>query len=351
MAEKAVAVVKRQGQEGGRWINERPSGEDVAKWFESNVQVADGLDVANYISGLTLISSTEKTKETVGFREQTGAPILQEMEHAVFVPYVKVETRVKYFHDLMARNREEWIGFIQPVLPEEPNRALPPGFFRMTVRQKNKEEVVYVCCSMKVTVFKRKGFKEEKVLVDSRNGLYEVHRFGEIVIDGAPATKMVPLLTKAGYSDSNAIMKAETGAVGRALGFAGMLVAPGSGVATAEDMEEAQRIEGAPPAGETPEEAALPGAPGAAVQNAPPEELRPRVIALIDELQKQFPDRHKAFLEWCQERKFAKVSELNEAALKGMIRKVESELDEGRKAAASEPEVADEPEAVEPSDA
>jgi hypothetical protein len=344
MTEQAVAV--RKGQEGGRWVNERPSGEDVAKWFAANVDVAEGLNVEHYVSGLTLISSTEKVKETIGFRDN-GSPILQEMEHSVFVPYVKVETRVKYFHDLMAKHRDEWVGFIDPVQPDEPNPSLPPGFFKIAVTQKDKEVVSYICCSMQVTVFKKGTVKEEKVLIDTRKGLYVVRRTGEVIIQGAPAVKAVPLLTRYGSSDPNAVMKAETGAVGRALGFSGMLVAPGSGVATAEDMEEAQRMEG-PPAGETPGPAALPGAPGEAVQSASPEELRPRAVALIGELEKDFPDRHKAFLEWCSERKFAKVSELNEAALKGIIRKVENELDEGRKAAASAVEAEGSAEPAEP---
>lgn len=332
MAQSAVAI--RKGQEGGRWVNERPSGEDVAKWFEGNVDIADGLDIQSYVSGLTLISSTEKVKETIGFRDN-GTPILQEMEHSVFVPYVKVETRVKYFHDLMAKMREEWVGYIEPVIPDEPNPQLPPGFFKLTVAQRDKQQVTYICCSMKVTVYKRGTVKAEKFPVDTRKGIWEIRRTGEVIIDGAPAVKAVPLLMgKAGYSDSNAVMKAETGAIGRALGFAGMLVAPGSGVATAEDMEEAQRMEG-PPAGENPGAAELPGAPGAAIRSAPPEELRPRAVSLIGELEQEFPDRHKAFLAWCSERKFAKVSELNEAALKGIIRKVEKELDEGRQAAES----------------
>lgn len=334
MADQAVEVSRRQGQEGGRWINERPSGEDVAKWFEANVQVHDGLDINHYVSGLTLISSAEKVKETIGFREN-GSPILQEMEHSVFVPYVKVETRVKYFWDLLAQHGEEWVGFIDPVLPEDPNPALPPGFFRMVVTQKNKEEIVYVCCSMKVTIFKREGFEEEKVLVDSRNGLYEVRRKGDVVIAGAAGTKMVPLLTRGGYSDPNAVMKAETGAIGRALGFAGILVAPGSGVATAEDMEEALRMEqgGAPP----PPAELPPTVAASAAQGGTPEELRERAVSLIHDLAERFPERHKAFLSWCAERKFAKVSELEEPALKGMIRKVEKELDEGAKAAAPAP--------------
>ncbi len=341
----AEQVAVRKGQEGGRWVNERPSGKDVADWFEANVQVPEKLDIKNYVSGLTLISSTEKVKETIGFREN-GSPILQEMEHSIFVPYVKVETRVKYFHDLMAANAEEWVGFIEPVEPADPNRSLPPGFFRTVVKQKDQSEISYVCCSMKVTVFKKGTVKEERLLVDTRNGLYEIRRTGEVVIDGAPAVKAVPLLTRQGWADPNAIMKAETGAVGRALGFAGMLVAPGSGVATAEDMEEAQRMEGAQPAGEPPPADLPAGSPGAAIQSASPEQLRPRAVELIEQLQAEFPDRHKAFLDWCQERKFAKVSELNEAALKGIIRKVEKELDEGRSAAASE---GDRDEAAEPS--
>lgn len=333
MSDAGSAVAVRRGQEGGRWINERPSGKDVADWFKANVQVHEGLDLDHYVSGLTLISSTEKVKETIGFRDNS-TPILQETEHSVFVPYVKVETRVKYFHDLLAKHADEWIGFIDAVLPEEPNPALPPGFFRMVVKQKNGEEIVYVCCSMKVTVFKRDGFKEVKELVDSRRGVYEFRREGEMVFSGSSGTKAVPLLNRAGYSDPNAVMKAETGAIGRALGFAGVLVAPGSGVATAEDVEEAQRLEhqgvapGPPPA-ELPSD-------GGAVQSGTPEELRKRAVALIEELAEEFPERHKAFLGWCSERKFAKVSELDEPALKGMIRKVERELDEGRKAASGE---------------
>lgn len=253
-------------QEGSRWINRRPTGEEVAEWFAANVKIHEGLDPADYVGGIVLIGGTEKMK--VAKQAQGGSLQIVEEERLAYTPYAKVETRVKYFWDLMALKSDEWVGVIEPVQMaqlEEPglvNRNLPPGFYRVPVRKPDDSFVHYVGCSMRVVIYKA-GTVEwkprgvwpsgsgvwsgggsppdptERELQVARHLREEVLR-GIPVAIYPPATKMVSTLTQFGKDDPFSLMKAETGAVGRALGMAGMLVIPGSGIATAEDMHEAQ---------------------------------------------------------------------------------------------------------------
>lgn len=309
----------RQGQEGSRWINERPSAEAIATWFRDSVSVPEGLDVANYVSGVTLIQSTEDAKEVIGFKDD-GTPTWREISHIVYVPYVKVETRVQFFHDLMAQHREDWLGVIEPVSVPNPSPDLPPGFFKFT-----SADTPFICCTMKVTVFERSTVK----WVETRNvqtGEMERVRVGKTIIDAPPATKMVP--SKRKYADSSSIMKAETGAVGRALGMAGMLIVPGSGVATAEDVREAQDIEQMPSAAR--EEAPLPeGQRSLAIAEPSHEELVTRAVSLIQQLKDTSEDAHAIFLAWVKEKGYeGKVSEMPDPAIKGLIKKAEKDLEE-----------------------
>lgn len=324
MADDARA---RRGQEGSRWYNERPTGEDISQWFRENVHIEEGLDPADYVTGITLIPGEEKSKEVVGYRDN-GSPVIEERINLAYTPYPRVDTRVKYFHDLMALKADEWVGYIEPIeVPTPKGTHLPPGFFTFRVQEDNGV-TTFICCSMKVTVYKRGTVKEEHRQINNGRGdiTTVTRRTGEVIIDGPPATKMIGVRKR--YADSFSLMKAETGAVGRALGLAGMLVVPGAGVATAEDMAEVPDIEARPPE---------PVAEGAAQPQAGPQEtgptddeLRQEAASIIEEMRLHFPEALEDFRAWAKERNMGKLSEVTQPALKGVVRQLERKLDEAR---------------------
>lgn len=342
MGQMVQRAQKRQGKEGNRWVNQRPSGEDISKWFKENVPIADGLDHANYVAGVTLIPANEKTKEVTGW-DQGNSPVLQDVWDLVYTPYIRVETRVKYFHDLMAE--EKTVGIIEPVATEEQDPRLPRGFFKLVIGAGDGKEVRYIGCTMKVTVFKAGSLKEEKVLVDSRKGIYETRRVGKIVREFTPATKIVPVLSYE-KPDPFALMKAETGAAGRALGMAGMLVIPGTGLATAEDLQEAgdlARGVSTSDAAEVPGEEIEP-AIQAEVEGTD-EELRKQVTGYVEEMG-EFPQVLVEFKAWAKERGYARLSEVTSPALRGVVRRAQNMLADARNAAVeAAPEATSPPEA------
>lgn len=321
-----------QGRVGSRWLNYRPSSEEVAAWFKDNVQLhEEGLDHEHYVGGMTLIGSTEYVNEV---RErQDGDKYVLKVKNLVLTPYCKVETRVAYFWDYMLLH-PEWVGIIEPVDPLAKKRGqrdtdLPPGFYRTSTKV-GDTVFAYYACSMRVRVLRRERNKSEQ----------------QEVIAAPPATKLIPALTEVGFGsdkrvepDPYALMKAETGAVGRALGLAGMLVVPGAGVATAEDMLEAQ-AQGEVPSGEAePVEPELPGEGGTGAQEAPVEEaaqeavedddpedvLRQSVAVLIGRLESENPEEHKKFQEWAKGRKLV-LAEAQGAPLRGAERKLKKLL-------------------------
>lgn len=324
----------RKGKEGNRWFNERPSAEDVTTWFAEAVKLPEGLSHDNYIGGVVLIPGKEKANEPMGFNEKTGVPIWTEVENLVFTPYVKVETRVQYWTDLLAANADEWLGVIEPVAPQGGAiEGLPPGFARLRVKGGEKGETPYVLCTMKATVFDRKTVQVKEYRNTETGEI--VHRYyGPTIIDAAPATKQVPMLGRWGPDDS-AIMKAQTGAIGRALGMAGMLIVPGTGVATAEDMRELAYQQAEPVAAR---EEAPPSVEGRAGKDASAEPTQEELVAmasgLIVRLQATDEAVYTAFLAWCKERKFnGKVAEMDAPTLKQVIKKVEQALAEVEAAA------------------
>jgi hypothetical protein len=320
----------RRGQEGSRWINERPTGADVASWFKDNVELHDeGLDHEHYVQGLTLIPQTFKEKEVVGW--DGDKPIIDERENIAYIPYAKVETRVKYFWDYMALMQSEWMGIIEAVAPVEQVKSLPPGFGYVTVRTADNKSVVYFTYSAQVTVYKRDTV-EMRDIVNRRTGEVTRVREGEIVMRSAAGTKQVPSLGRFG-ADPNALMKAETGAVGRALGMLGMLVVPGSGVATAEDMQEALALEGGAVQA-VPEQVAERGQAQAQAPVDEDEGLRTRVKVLIDDLGKLDSDRVTTFRAWANEKKVSALADATSPQLRGLITKLEKEIEEANKDAA-----------------
>lgn len=329
-------VARRLGQEGSRWYNAPPDGKELSNWFKENVDLHDGLEAEHYVQGVTLIPNVEKSKTVVSW-DPRGNPVIEQVENLVFTPYAKVETRIKYFHDLMALH-PDWLGVIEPVVPEKQNPSLPPGFFAYAVQTGPDTVVRYVCCSMKVTVFERDSVKWAESR-NQRTGELTRWREGKTVIDAPPAVKMIATLGRYG-PDNFSMMKAETGAIGRALGMAGMLVIPGTGVATAEDLEEAQALEGRGPTAVPAEEVKPPEEK--APETPPTEEaltdLRQQAVAIITTLKDEFPDAFKEFQEWAKSRKIGEVAKLTDARkLQGLITKADRDLinerDKAQKAA------------------
>jgi hypothetical protein len=365
MADETQQKPYDEGREGARWINRKPSGPEFAAWFKDNVKIDDALDVDDYIGGIVLIPAVETVQEVTGL-DGKGEAIIAKRKQLTYTPYPKVETRVQYFWDLLD-SKDEWYGHVEPIDTPRPSaepitvkeqvldgdrivdretqrvptivqtvEQLPPGFFVMSVPVQN-EIAHYLCASYLVEIRER-----------LENDEYRIVRAGR-------GTKMVPLVTVRTWSsgqsikpDDNSIMKAETGAIGRAIALAGIFNIPGSGVATAEDMFEALNAPGAaaqqdsdasPPAGG-------PAAPTAepAPQKSKEEEqadehkaLVARARTLLEE-GKNYPGVLDAFRDWGQKRNppIRNLGNLHGAALRGAIKKLEKLVEEGKQRAAEQ---------------
>lgn len=306
-----MAQAKREGREGSRWVNRRPDSKEVADWF-ATVPLHEGQRHEDFIHGIVLIEQSDK------------------QNNQYYIPYPKVDVRIAYFHRLMALH-PEWLGLIEPVGGDP---AIGPGFTKRTVpasKQGKPYNVSFVCSTMRVVVYERESF-QERVIQKGHRGEVEIVRTGKTVIAGAPATKMVALNNRYGDADPFSLMKAETGAVGRALGMAGMLIVPGAGVATAEDMAEAEAMEGRAPA-PTPDDAAL---PTDEPQEAPEEALRDQARAALKELGEVDPAALEQFQTWAKEKKYGSLAEANALQLKGIVKKAQKDLDAAKQAAAEE---------------
>jgi hypothetical protein len=329
----------RKGREGSRWINERPTGEDVADWFEKNVELPDGLEHKHYLPGIVLIPQNEKSKEVIGFND--GMPVQKEVENRVYIPYAKVETRVKMFWDYMALH-EDWFGVIEPVEVEGgKSKGYPPGYFSMTVEQTKSSDTsppsssAARCGSASTSA---SSVKDETSSTRATGVIAQLtfRRTGKLILDAPPATKMVAALNRYGEADQFAMMKAETGAIGRALGLAGMLVIPGSGVASAEDMQEAG-IGDQPVAAPPPEAAQAPQAQQMS-QEEITGELRREAAAGIAKLRESNPDEYKKFTDWTRQRGIGKLDELEATALRGLTTKIKKHLEAALKLKAPTPQ-------------
>jgi hypothetical protein len=362
------------GQVGNVWIGERPSGEDFASWFTENVKIHDGLDHADYIGGVVLIEQTGKVKKTVENDDQSGHEI-KEFARLEYTPYAKVDVRMKYLWDLCEVKRN-WLGVVEPAgVPRVDaqglaNMNLPEGFFRYQAQDGAGKWTPFVACSMRVAIYDRNACRIVEY-VDPATGEPKQKILGIPIRVAAPATKVVPVVAWEKV-DPFAIMKAETGAVGRALGMAGMLVIPGSGIATAEDVQEAEQLpgramtgtsapetsDGALPEVEGAEEAQEPAALPEPPADAPPAEQPPaanqedldaasddRLRELVERdllaLKNEHPEAYATMKTWWEDDR--KLGELNRASiqglqqpmLRGVVRKVRKTLEEARQAAAA----------------
>lgn len=294
-------------REGSRWINTKPSGEELAQWFQHNVKLHEGLEHADYVQGIVLIPQTEKV------REPDAQGNLVDQFRQVFTPYPTAAARLAYFRDWAHAN-----GFLKVIEPDpgvSRNDALPPGFWRYAVTtqdQGGREKLTnFIGYSASVSAFLpeiRVGGRGREVLAPHR------------------AAKIVPVLRWAGarqglVADENAPAKAETGATGRALGLAGMLVIPGVGVATAEDVQETLREAETAPAAEP--QAQLPN------DDLEPQSGRERVAALIGQLQ-EYPEALEQAKLTAASRKM-QFEKLTDQQLRGAVRLLERTLEDARK--------------------
>lgn len=342
-------------REGSRWVDERPSPDEVVNWFKTQ-PLHDGMDHEPYVGGIVLIGSKEKVLHA---REKNdGSSIVVEGERPVWTPYVKVDTRIAYFRDFARSLGEDYVGVIEPV--EVPritdktnwfyNEHFPPGFTVHAVRQTQDRSTRYVVATWRAAIYKRAELIGGYTEIESpRSWTAPPHqrepstivRPNAVPILQGIGSKQVPMMRQ--YPDDAALMKAETGAIGRALGVAGILVV-GTGVASAEDMQEAlTEAPSSPVAAEPalPGEAATTAAatagttpPSDAVQPEPENEdvqLRTLAMQLKAELEKDHPEAWKRYSDWyTNERKFPPLAELSGPQLRGAVRKLEQEVAEAR---------------------
>jgi hypothetical protein len=323
---EALELPRREGREGNRWVNHRPDAAEVGEWFKSAIKLHEGMQHEDWVGGLTLIEGREETDEIVGFTEDNRPRIVQNVQHIVYIPYPKVETRIDYFNKLMERHEEEWVGFIEPVPAADPS-GMTVGFNAMKVSKPDSSVATLICCTMRVRVLKRDGLTwEERVDAD---GITRRYARGDVVMEGAPGTKAVPLIDRHGGVNFNAVPAAQTGAIGRALGMVGILVIPGTGVATAEDMQESAaqgQVPGSPAATERRVEALEEHG-----SDDPDVVLRMEATKLLKALGDDHPEGLALFQAWAKERNLGKLSDISGPTLRGVVKKLEVALDEAQK--------------------
>lgn len=370
-------VEPRKGREGGRWINERPTSEEFAAWFHENMKIDEALNAADYMGGVVLIPAVDtKAKTVTGFNNR-GKPIIEEGDELSYIPYAKVETRINYFWDLLAAHAEEWVAFIEGVdldrIPLEVNPSIQTveeegGKKTITQRPTRPDALTslvhqlplgysissvpvgngfthFLCSTTLVEVYDRAQLDVAvERCVKMAVAPEEIMRVARSMcppLRKGRATKQVPMLMgrSTPWADPSSMMKAETGALGRALGFAGIFVIPGSGVATAEDMQEALSQGSTPP-----QEAPSQGNQGPAAPDVTPVrtgaeqaqdeegQLKARAAELWKKLGEDHPGKATEFGEWAQSRNLRNLSEAKGAMLKGVVKKLEKLNDEAEQA-------------------
>lgn len=287
-------------REGSRWIGAPPSADEFADWFMKSVRIHDGLDPGNYVGGITLIPAKEKRQ----VEERRGQQVVfVDQYRMTYTPYAKVETRIAYFWDLcMDRG---WVGEIAPLIPPNAMTQIQEAtigepFYLMPSLREDGRIGYQRACTMRVRAYD-----------PDRGG-----RHGGVVMMPPGGTKVGPF-----SSDMNSALRVETGAVGRALGMAGILVIPGSGVATAEDMQEL--------AGQTDrldeQEPSLP--PPANGEATAAGDLQAEADVLRLRIESDFPGLADELELWAQERKID-LNEPKPTQLRALVKQMEKKLKE-----------------------
>jgi hypothetical protein len=326
-------------QDGSRWLHGPPSAEQLAEWFKLQ-PLHDGMEHDRYVSGIIVLPQTEEIEVTKA--KQNGDTYTTKVERATYVPYVNISTRVRYFHDLARKMREGDAGIdvrslFRPVGQAQIsdlsnayyNENLPDGFSVAAIKNQNDTLKRFFVATFEAAIVEREFVRD---FLAGEDVPVEIHGAG---------SKQVPMNYRNGWGDEAALMKAETGAHGRALGMASILVI-GTGVATAEDMQEAIAGGGAVQEGPvvqqaplTPE-AAAPVALGGSgaeevveqTQEQQDEALRARAMDLQREMSRDHPAQWETYRRWwTEDRQFPPLAELSGPALRGAVTKLERDLD------------------------
>lgn len=306
-------------QEGARWRFHRPTSEAVAAWF-GTVPLDEGMSHTDYIGGVVLIPQTEKVKH----QTERGT---QERYEQVFTPYMQIGTRVGYarrlaeYRELIYRPRAAQVP--RSTNPASPyfNGNMEEGLWWHVVMQ-DGVQVRYLCATWVVEFF-------------------EPQSYGRTVAGQEPIPVLSGTGTKqvGGGADANGLMKAQTGALGRALAVAGILVV-GTGIASAEDMMEYATAPAPSPQLPPPSEIAAgeepPPAANAAERLA---QLRSRALAAQAQLQEDAPAAWQEFTAWWGQRAgqegWRSLNDVPAEALEGIVARMASLYDEA--AASNEP--------------
>ena len=180
------------------WKNQ-PTQEEVAKWF-SGFKLHEGLEHSQYVGGIVAIEARQRGK-SLGWQ-----------------PFVTAATRIKYFWDYCDSIKA--IGSIHS-----------PRCLELDFRYATASTAVGLVAEASVSIWESTEIDADQ----SRRPLRSATGRKRVSQGYRYNNEMNP--------DFDAMMKAETGALARAMGQIGMLALPGSGVATAEDMTEYQQSE------------------------------------------------------------------------------------------------------------
>lgn len=257
-------------REGSRWRHAKPSSDEVAEWF-GTVPLDAGMAHEDYIAGVVLIPAGEKVK-----RIRADGRGTEEVYEQTFTPYVRVDTRVAYFRRLA--ELRELVAVIEPIAvprsdkPAFENQHMPDGFWWMVAGEQQTAQR-FLCATWRVALYDADTYKEGWGTDGKRERRPVREGIGTKQVTGAP--------------EINALAKAETGAIGRALGVAGILVV-GTGIATAEDMMELREPAQAAPVLPEPVEESE-------------EHLNERLMALQTRL-RLYPEAWSEFAAWWNER-------------------------------------------------
>jgi len=182
------------------WSSE-PSTEEIIKWF-NGIPLHEGMDQykSKYIGGIVVIKNAQ-TKQ--------------------YNPYPLAGTRIAYFWDWVTHN--DYRAVIEtrdPVEFDMPFRAGEEAGTFLTAKS------LYVAATVRVmdhegNVLRESTARKQVALNMKVNNWVNGKAAGKITIP-----------------DFTSCMKAETGAIARAVAQLGMLSLPGSGIASAEDMQE-----------------------------------------------------------------------------------------------------------------
>lgn len=293
-------------QEGARWRHHRPSGEAVADWFKT-VPLDDDMEHERYVGGVVIIPQTEKVK----YATERGTT---ERHELTFTPYMQIGTRVAY-----ARRLAESRNLIYHPAPlpvprsrtiDSPyfNANMPEGLWWHVIQGEDGGFVRYLCATWAVRLFDPPS--------------YARHLRGD---EAMPVIQGIGTKQVSG-GDSNALMKAETGAVGRALGVAGILVV-GTGIASAEDMQEFTAQPQAAP--ELPQTEIAPGAQPPEASNSAERlaQLRSEAMAVQTKMQEETPEAWAQFAAWWEERRSAEgwrtLGDVPLEALSGIVERMQ----------------------------